>query len=267
MNFFKTILLSSIAIGAMTSFTSAFAETPAADAPKIEATKVADMSSFSDAQKAALEDYVRSFILNNPEVLMESVNRFREKTAAKENDGAKDNLKTQADNIYKGGHPEIGNPKGDITIVEFFDYNCGYCKRAFETVAKTIENDKNIRVILIDLPILSPASSDAAKWALAASKQGKYWEFHKALLTSNAPKDEENMLTLAKAIGLDIEKLKKDASDKSIEEALKKNSEIARALNVTGTPGFIIGENILRGFVEYEGFKGIIDLERKSQKK
>ena len=263
MNLLKTALLSSIAIGALSSV-APLPSARAADTP-IPDTKKPDLSAFTEAQRDALEDYVRSFILNNPEVLMESVNKYHEKTTAKDNEAAKGNLKTQADNLYKGGHPEVGNPKGDITIVEFFDYNCGYCKRALDTVAKTLDNDKNVRMIFIDLPILSPTSSTAAKWALAANKQGKYWELHKALLTSNSPKDEENIAKLAQAAGLDVERLKKDSSDASIEATLKKNAEIAHALNISGTPGFIVGDNILRGYVEYEGFKSIVDLERKSK--
>jgi len=231
----------------------AYAETTASSSPKLP---------FSEDQRAAMEDFVRNFILDNPEVLMESVNRHRTNEDKKKEQGSVDVLKANMAYLTNGTHPEIGNPKGDVMIVEFFDYNCGYCKHAMEVVRKLSENDKNVRIIFMDLPILSPQSSIAAKWAVAANKQGKYWAFHQALLESNAPKDEENLTKIAITAGLDVTKLKKDAESKEIEEYLKSVKEFADKLSISGTPAFIIGERIIRGYMDFEPFKSLVEEQR-----
>ncbi|OIN85212.1 MAG: hypothetical protein AUJ12_10120 [Alphaproteobacteria bacterium CG1_02_46_17] len=222
---------------------------------------------FTESQRGAMEDFVRNFILDNPEVLIESVNRMHEKEQQQKEKEAKGALDEHRQYLYEDkAVPEIGNPKGDITIIEFFDYNCGYCKRAYDVVNKTAENDKNIKIRLIEFPILSPQSETASKWALSASKQGKYWEFHQELMSSPAPKTEENLAEMGKKLGLDVEKLKKDAEGEDIAKELEKNKEVARAMGLSGTPAFIVGDEILRGFVEYEGFKAIIADQRKKAK-
>jgi protein-disulfide isomerase len=218
---------------------------------------------FTEDQRGAMEDFVRDFILDNPEVLMESVNRYQEQQTKKREEDAQNVLKSSSDFLFKNPQlPEAGNPKGDVAVVEFFDFNCGYCKRAFEAVLKTIEEDKNVRMVFVDLPILSPQSKTASQWALAAAKQGKYFEFHKALMMHNGPKNDEALAEEAKKLGLDVEKLKKDAASPDVEAILTKNSEFAQKLGISGTPGFILGDQIVRGFVEYDGFKALIAAER-----
>jgi len=221
---------------------------------------------FSEDQRAAMEDFVRNFILDNPEVLMESVNRFRTESEKKKEEGSIEVLKQNKAYFDNGKHPQIGNPKGDVTVVEFFDYNCGYCKRALSAVQELVQNDKNVRILFLDFPILSPESAVAAKWAVAANMQGKYWEFHQAILESPAPKNEENLANIAKTVGLDVEKLKKDADGKEVEKYLADVKDFGAKLNVTGTPAFIVGEQIIRGFVEYPAFKTIVEDERKKKK-
>ncbi len=222
---------------------------------------------FTEAQRGAMEDFVRNFILDNPEVLIESVNRMHEKEQQQKDADAKGALDKYHDYLYEDkAIPQIGNPKGDITVVEFFDYNCGYCKRAFDVVKKTAESDKNVKIRFIELPILSPQSETASKWALAANKQGKYWEFHKELMSSPAPKTEEHLAEVAKTLGLDVAKLKKDAEGEDVAKELEQNKSVANALGISGTPGFVVGDEILRGFVEYEGFKTIIGDQRKKSK-
>lgn len=258
MTFIKSSILTACVVALGFIGGSAHAAEPAASS--------AGKLPFSEDQRAAMEDFVRNFILDNPEVLMESVNRYRRAEDQKKEEGSIKVLKENMGYLNNGQHPEIGNPKGDVTVVEFFDYNCGYCKRAMQTVRKLAENDKNVRIIFMDYPILSPASTEAAKWAVAANKQGKYWQFHQALLESTAPKDVENMSKIAQSVGLDIEKLKKDAAGKDVEAYLSSVTDFGHKLNVSGTPGFIVGSQILRGFVEYEGFKTIVEDERKKVK-
>lgn len=258
MSFIKSfVLTASVLVLGFFGGANAAEPTPAPSSAKLP---------FSEDQRAAMEDFVRNFILDNPEVLMESVNRHRQEEEQKKEEGSLKILKDNIGYLDDGTHPEIGNPKGDITVVEFFDYNCGYCKRALATIQKVVENDKNVRVVFLDYPILSPQSTVAAKWAVAANRQGKYWEFHQAILNSTAPKDEENLAKIAKSVGIDVAKAKKDAAGKEVADYLDGVAEFGHKLNVDGTPAFIVGNQILRGFVEYEGFKTIVETERKAKK-
>lgn len=229
------------------------------------AAEPATANAFTPAQKAALEDYVRDFILENPEVIIEAVNRYKAKEEEKQNADANASLKKYEDFLYNNKDmPSAGNPNAKFTVVEFFDYNCGYCKRAYEAVQQTLDTDKDIRFVFVELPILSEQSKTAADWAMAAHKQGKYFEFHKGLMTFNGPKTEETMMEVAKKIGLNIDQMKKDANSPETQALLAKKMEVAQALSVTGTPGFIIGDQIIRGYVPYEGMKTLISEERKS---
>lgn len=221
---------------------------------------------FSDDQRAAMQDIIRNFILDNPEVLMESVNRFRDKEQKQKEEGSVKVLKDNMSFLTNGKHPQIGNPKGDMTVVEFFDYNCGYCKHALKAVQELTEKDKNVKVLFMEYPILSPASSLASKWAVAANMQGKYWAFHQATLESTAPKDDENLAKIAQSVGMDVEKAKKDAAGKEVEDYMASVKAFGEKLNVTGTPAFIVGQQIVRGYVEYPAFQTIINDERKKSK-
>ena len=223
---------------------------------------------FNTEQKAALEDFVRDFILENPEVIIEAVNRYKVKEEQKQDQDAISSLSKYKDFIYNNKDiPQTGNPKADITIVEFFDFNCGYCHRAFDGIQQTLTEDKNVRFVFIDLPILSEQSNLATEWALAAQKQGKYYEFHKAVMTFNGPKTVETLTDLAKKTGLDVEKIKKDAAGEDVQAALAKHSEIAQAMRISGTPGFIVGDQIIRGYLPYEDMKTVIASIRKGDKK
>jgi protein-disulfide isomerase len=221
---------------------------------------------FPEEQKTAMEEFVRDYILNHPEVLMESVNRFRANEEKKKEEGSLTILKENMGFVTNGKHPEIGNPKGDVTVIEFFDYNCGYCKHAMQTVRELAEKDKNVRIIFMEYPILSPLSTTASKWAVAANMQGKYWEFHQALLESKEPKEEANLAKMAEKIGLDVVKLKKDAEGKDVESYMESVRDFGQKLSVSGTPAFIIGGQIIRGYVEYPAFKTIVEDERKKTK-
>ena len=235
----------------------------ATSAAHAETSSTAGKLPFNEGQRAAMEDFVRNFILDNPEVLMESVNRYRDEEVKKKEEGSVKVLKENMSFLNSGKHPQIGNPKGNVTVVEFFDYNCGYCKHALKAVQELTEKDKNVRVIFMEFPILSAASTVASKWAVAANMQGKYWAFHQATLESNAPKDEENLAKIAQSVGMDVEKAKKDAAGKEVENYMASVRSFGDKLSVTGTPAFIIGEQIIRGYVEYPAFQTIVDNERK----
>ncbi len=253
----------------MTSLKSLILSTAAAALLFTAPVQAADTKSspFTAEQKAALGTYIHDYLLENPEVIIEAVNRYKTKEEEKQNADAVGALDKYRDVIFKDkSMPQTGNLNGDVTIVEFFDFNCGYCHRAFEGINEAMAADKNLRFVFIDLPILSPESKMASEWALAANKQGKYWEFHKAVMGFKGPKNAENLSDIAKKVGLDVPQLQKDASSPEVKAQLEKHTEIAQALRISGTPGFIVGDQIIRGFIPYEGMKTIIADARKGTK-
>jgi protein-disulfide isomerase len=208
----------------------------------------ADSSGFSDAQKRGIEQVVKDYLLKNPEVLVEVQGALEQKMAKEEAERTKQLVAENAKEIYR--HPDApvaGNPKGDITVVEFFDYNCGYCKRGFHNIRELIEKDGNVRVVFKELPILSKDSEEAAKVALAARAQGKYWELHQALIESKGRVTEAYALETAGKLGLDVEKLKADKDSEAVKAELARVEALARKMNITGTPHFLVGNEAIGG--------------------
>jgi protein-disulfide isomerase len=211
----------------------------------------ADPSAFSDAQKRGIEQVVKDYLLKHPEVLVEVQGALEQKLAKDEAERTKQLVAENAKEIYR--HPDApvaGNPKGDITVVEFFDYNCGYCKRGFHNIRELIEKDGNVRVVFKELPILSKDSEDAAKIALAARAQGKYWELHQALIESKGRVTEASALEAAGKLGLDVEKLKADKESDAVKAELARVEALARKMNITGTPHFLVGNEAIGGAPE-----------------
>jgi protein-disulfide isomerase len=143
--------------------------------------------------------------------------------------------------------PVAGNPNGDVSVVEFFDYNCPYCRRALPDVLKLINQDGNVRLVLKELPILSDDSVAAAKLALAANKQGKYFEMHQKLFSESGRANKDKALRIAKELGLDIAQLQKDAENPDIKKALDETKDLAQKVNLEGTPMFLIGDRVIEG--------------------
>lgn len=223
----------------------------------------AHAQSFSDAQKKDINAMIESYIKENPKALLDSVVKYQEEQAAAEQAKMDEGVKTFVPSLKEHKDlPSIGNKDGDVTIVEFFDYNCGYCKKAYTELQKIIDEDKKVNVILIDLPILGPNSAVVSKWALAAQKQDKYFDYHKALMNFQGQKTDETLEKLAKDAGLDVAKLKKDKDDPAIEKAISRNQELAASVSVQGTPGFIINDQIIRGYMEAAQMKEMIKTAR-----
>ncbi len=220
-------------------------------------------SSFEIKDQKAFEQLVHDYIMDNPEVIIQAVDKYKSNEAQRQQDktaqAVKDNLKS----LTAKSLPSIGNPDADVTVVEFFDYNCGYCKKAFPDLVNLVKSDKNVRVVFQDFPILSEDSKTAALWALAAHKQGKYFEFHQAIMKHRGPKNEANLLKIAREIGLDEVKLQKDAESKAIAKQLDKNYQIAREIGITGTPAFIVDDQFYGGYIGHAGLKQAIAAARK----
>lgn len=192
-------------------------------------------------------------ILENPGIVMEAARLVQERQAAEAAARAKETLLSQRDRLEQDPNaPVVGNPDGDVTLVEFFDYNCPYCRRAGTAVGALLAQDPNIRVVYREWPVLSEGSVYAARAALAARKQGRYEDMHKALMGLSGRVGQPNVLSTARSLGLDIDQLQADMDDPSVDEHLASSAELARALGFSGTPSFVMGETLLPGLVTTE---------------
>lgn len=203
---------------------------------------------FSAEQKAAIGQIIKEYLLANPEVMMEVQNALEAKMETLQAEKLKLTLKESASEIFRRPNaPTAGNPNGDITVVEFFDYNCGYCKRAFGDIAKLVEKDPKVKVVFKELPILSKASEEAAKVALAAKMQGKYWEAHRVLIAVRGEVNEQTALRAVEKLGLDMAKLKKDLDAPEVKAEIETVRNLAQKMGINGTPHFLVGDRAIAG--------------------
>jgi protein-disulfide isomerase len=203
---------------------------------------------FSSEQKEAIEKIVKDYLMNNPEVMMEIQSALEAKMETIQAERLKTALKESAGEIFRRPNaPIAGNPSGDVTIVEFFDYNCGYCKRAFGDVAKIVEKDPKVKVVFKELPILSKGSEEAAKVALAAKLQGKYWDAHRALIGMRGEANEQTALKAVEKLGLDMARLKKDLEAPEVKAEIETVRNLAQKMGIQGTPHFLVGDKAIPG--------------------
>ena len=203
---------------------------------------------FNVEQKTAIEKIVKEYFLNNPEAFLEIQSKLEEKMEKIQADKLKVALTDNAKDIFRRANaPVAGNPAGDVTVVEFFDYNCGYCKRAFSDMSKLVEKDNKIRLVLKELPILSKGSEQASRVALAAKLQGKYWEVHRILLTLRGEVNEQTALKAIEKVGLDMAKLKKDMDSPEVSGEIAFVRELAQKMGIQGTPHFLVGDRAIPG--------------------
>ena len=229
----------------------------------------ADAAPFTDAQKAAIEDIVRNQLTKKePDIIIKAAQEIqnRQETEA----GAKNQqaLAANRDKIFNDANAPVGgNPKGDVTVVEFYDYQCGYCKMTEEAVRKLLTEDKNVKFVYKEYPILGPNSVQASKASLASVRQGKFAKFHDALMTTKDHLTDDVIFKVAKSNGLDAEKLKKDMTDESIDKMIKANQALGNEIGAHGTPTFVIGDQVYPGALPYESLKKSVDELRASAKK
>jgi protein-disulfide isomerase len=202
---------------------------------------------------------VREYLLENPEVIMEAVRRLEARQQEREESEAQNILKARADDILRDAtSPVGGNPQGDVSLVEFFDYNCPYCRSVAPIMADAEAADPQLRIVYKEYPILGPNSTFAAKAALAVHRQGKYVAFHQALMQVRGTVDDARVLDVAGKIGVDVERMKTEMNDPAIQAAIDKNLALAQALRINGTPGFVVGEQILRGATDLKTLRDLI---------
>jgi protein-disulfide isomerase len=195
-----------------------------------------------------VERIIRDYLTKNPEILVELTNELDKRQAAEQSVQQQEAISQNADAIFRSPVSHVaGNPNGDVSVVEFFDYNCPYCRRSLPVVLKLINEDAKVRLVLKELPILSDDSVAAAKLALAANKQGKYFEMHQKLFAEPGKADKEKALRVAKELGLDVDQLQKDAEEPDIKKALDEAKDLAQKLDLKGTPLFLIGDRVIPG--------------------
>jgi protein-disulfide isomerase len=224
-------------------------------------------SAFTDEQKKALGEIIKDYLVKNPEVMYDIQSALEEKTQKDQDAKFKAFMSTNAKTIYRSPDASVaGDPNGDVTVVEFFDYNCGYCKHGLPQVQRLINDDKKLRFVFKELPILSKGSEEAARVALAAKRQGKYWEFHQAMLGSKGEANEASALRVAQSLGLDMTKVKADMAGDSVKKELIEDLQLAKQLGVNGTPHFIVGEKAIPGAPEdlHDQLEELVNGYRKS---
>ena len=215
--------------------------------------------SFSDAQKKELGEIVRQYLLENPEVLLDVSKALEAKQQQAEAQQRAQVLQSNADQIFRSPNDYVaGNPKGDVTLVEFFDYNCGWCKKGFPEVVNLIEKDKNLRVVLKEFPIFGGDSDYAAMAAIASRKQNKYWELHQALFSHEGKITKDLVDEIAAKQGLDMEKLKADMKDPSVAQELAATHALAQSLSINGTPAFIVDDKVSPGYLPADSLAAMI---------
>lgn len=232
---------------------AAEATAPAAPASPVKVAEAPTTTpvNFTPEQKKELEKIIKNYLINNPEVFLEAQTALEAKLEKEQAEKLKTAIAENARDIYRDPVADVaGNPDGDITVVEFFDYNCGYCKRGLHDVIKLVESDPKVRVVFKELPILSKGSEEASRVAIAAGRQGKYWDMHKAMLEAKGVMNEANALAIASKLGLDIEKLKKDMASADVEAEIKKSEALAKKMGVNGTPHFLVGDRSIPGAPE-----------------
>ena len=209
-----------------------------------------------------IKEIIHDYLMNNPEIIIESLNNYREKELEKQAKERETNLSFYYNKLTNKDSPRIGSTTPKITLIEFIDYNCGYCKKTMEAVLKLSKNEKELEIIFKEFPILSETSDIAAAAALAAHNQSKYIEYHTALLSYRGKINNDLLLNLAENVGLDLKQFENDMKSKTIIEVISETKEIAEKLGIRGTPTFIIGNKILPGAYDFEALKNMIENER-----
>jgi protein-disulfide isomerase len=217
--------------------------------------------------RAQVEEIVREYLLKHPEVVMESLRAMEERQREAQHQAARAAIAArQGDLLRDAASPVAGNPNGDVTVVEFFDYRCRYCKAVAPTLKQLLAQDPKVRLVYKEFPILGPESLVASRAALAARAQGKYQPFHDALMSATGPLTKAEVLRIAGSVGLDVAALEKAMASPDIDRALEKNRALASALGLRGTPAFVIGTEIVPGAVPLERLKELVARARAEQK-
>src|SRR6202163_1647566 len=222
---------------------------------------------FSPAQRGSIETIVREYLIAHPEVLQEAMSELEKRQSAAENEKHKAAVKQNAEKIFSSPNQvTLGNPNGNVTFVEFFDYNCGYCKRAMADMLTLMKDDPKLKVVLKEFPVLGPGSVEAAQVAVAVRMQDttgkKYLDFHQKLLGGRGAADKARAMAVAKEVGLDMGRLEKDLASAEVKNTIEENFKLAEAMGMNGTPSYVIGKQVVIGAIGLDGLQEKIGLAR-----
>jgi len=226
---------------------------------------VAHADTLSAAQKTEVEQVVRAYLLKNPEIIVEAINELQRRDTAAAAESQRAAMKSMSAELTADPNdPVMGNPDGDVTMVEFFDYRCGFCKRVFDDVQTLIKQDGNIRYVLKEFPILGDDSVYASRAAMAVwlHQRDKYPAIHSALMSSKGGLSNDKVMDLAKQAGVDTKALGEQMNDPKISQTFASTRAQAEALGITGTPAFIIGQNLAPGAISLSAMKQLVDAAR-----
>ena len=223
--------------------------------------------SFNDQQKTELQSIIREYLVQHPEVLQEAMAELEKRQVAAEAEKTKAAVKNNAQTLFDSSRQVVvGNAQGDVTLVEFFDYNCGYCKRALTDLTDLMKDDSKLRVVLKEFPVLGPGSQEAAQVAIAARMQDKsgkkYFDFHQRLLSGRGQADRARALAAAKEAGFDMAKLERDVASPEVKATIEENMKLAEQLGLNGTPSYVVGSDVVVGAVGLEALKGKVKAAR-----
>jgi protein-disulfide isomerase len=227
----------------------------------------AQAQNFSGAQKSEIEKIIRDYLVANPEVLQEAIAALEKKQAADEAQKHQAAVKDNAEAIFNSPRQvTVGNPQGDVTMVEFFDYNCGYCKRAMVDMMDLMKHDPKLKVVLKEFPVLGPASVEVARVAVAVRMQDKtgkkYLDFHQKLLSGRGQVDKARAVAAAKEVGLDVARIERDLNSDEVKQTLEESMKLAEKLGLNGTPSYVIGPHVVVGAVGVEQLKEKVNSAR-----
>lgn len=205
-------------------------------------------------------------ILENPEIVMEAVAILQQREQDAQANAAAEAMVEHSDLLLNDPQAEVfGNPDGDVTIVEFFDYNCHFCRETTPTVTALMESDPNIRLVMREFPILGPGSVEAARVALAARNQDGYEAFHFALMEMPGQAQTASALKLARELGMDVDQLRADMQLPEIDQHIETSMTLAQALGINGTPSFVVGGTLVPGALPLEQLQQLVAQERENQ--
>jgi protein-disulfide isomerase len=229
------------------------------------APMVAFAQSFTDTQRSDIEGIIKNYLVSHPEVLEDAMNELSKRQTAAEEKKHEDAVSKNSDQIFNSPRGVVlGNKDGDVTFVEFFDYNCGYCKHAMADMLDLLKNDHKLKVVLKEFPVLSEGSVEAAKVAVAARMQdpSKYLDFHTKLLGGRGPADKARAMAAAKDAGYDTARIEKDLTSPEVKATIEENFKLAEDMGLNGTPSYVIGKQIVVGAVGLDGLKEKIGMAR-----
>jgi protein-disulfide isomerase len=216
-------------------------------------------SPFSERERDAIDRQVREYLLENPEIIMQAVQILRERQEQQAQDARRQGVKQHAEALRESGPlPVLGNPDGDVTIVEFFDYRCPYCRQVANLAVETAKADGNVRVVYKEYPILGPESEFASRAAIAAAMQGRYAEFHKALMNDVQTVNQDSVMRLAEMMDLDVAQLKEDMRSDEVSETIQRTRQLGQQLQINGTPAFIVGTEVAPGAISRDQLEEMI---------